>query len=104
MITSAENNSGETAAFLVGGEFPYVSKVDALTGQPQVDFKKFGVSLDFTPVVLSEGRISLKVLTEVSDLSTDNALMIAIAGYFRAIKGEFADPTGLKASGNLTLA
>ena len=42
--------------------------------QAQVDFKKFGVSLDFTPVVLSEGRISLKVMTEVSDLSTDNAL------------------------------
>ena len=38
----------------------------------QIQFKKFGVGLNFTPVVLSEGRISLKVLTEVSELSTDN--------------------------------
>ena len=44
------------------------------------------------------------LLVPPRELSTDNALMIAIAGYFRAIKGEFADPTGLKASGNLTLA
>ena len=48
--------------------------------QAQVDFKKFGVSLVFTPVVLSEGRISLKVMTEVSDLSTDNALTLAVPG------------------------
>ena len=49
------------------------------TGQtciPQIEFKKFGVSLSFTPVVLSEGRISLKVLTEVSELSADNAITI----------------------------
>ena len=38
--------------------------------QPSIEFKKFGVSLNFTPVVLSEGRISLKVMTEVSDLSS----------------------------------
>jgi pilus assembly protein CpaC len=42
--------------------------------QAQVDFKKFGVSLVFTPVVLSEGRISLKVMTEVSTLSSENAI------------------------------
>jgi hypothetical protein len=39
----------------------------------QIEFKKFGVGLNFTPVVMSEGRISLKVMTEVSELSTDNA-------------------------------
>lgn len=76
--TLAEPNlsaiSGETANFLVGGEFPYVKGIDVATGQPQVDFKKFGVSLIFTPVVLSEGRISLKVFTEVSELSTEGAL------------------------------
>jgi pilus assembly protein CpaC len=76
--TLAEPNltaiSGETANFLVGGEFPFVKGVDPNTGQPQVDFKKFGVSLIFTPVVLSEGRISLKVFTEVSELSTEGAL------------------------------
>lgn len=76
--TLAEPNltaiSGETANFLVGGEFPFVKNVDPSTGQPTVDFKKFGVTLTFTPVVLSEGRISLKVLTEVSELSTEGAL------------------------------
>jgi pilus assembly protein CpaC len=75
--TLAEPNlsaiSGETASFLAGGEFPYVKGVDQTTG-PQIDFKKFGVSLIFTPVVLSEGLISLKVLTEVSELSSEGAL------------------------------
>jgi pilus assembly protein CpaC len=44
-----------------------------------VDFKKFGITLNFTPVVLSEGRISLRVATEVSDLSNDNALTLTQA-------------------------
>ena len=44
--------------------------------QTQIQFKKFGVGLNFTPVVLSEGRISLKILTEVSELSNDNALTL----------------------------
>jgi pilus assembly protein CpaC len=39
-----------------------------------VSFKKFGISLNFTPVVLSEGRISLRVMTEVSEVSTENSL------------------------------
>ena len=46
--------------------------------QPQISFKKFGVSLVFTPVVLSEGRISLKVMTEVSDLSTENSMTLPV--------------------------
>ncbi len=88
--TLAEPNltaiSGETASFLAGGEFPIPNGLSCDTTksppicQSQVDFKKFGVSLVFTPVVLSEGRISLKVMTEVSDLSTDNALTLAVPG------------------------
>ncbi len=90
--TLAEPNltaiSGETATFVAGGEFPVLNGFScSATGtgsvstcQPSIDFKKFGVSLDFTPIVLSEGRISLKVMTEVSDLSTSNALTIAIPG------------------------
>jgi pilus assembly protein CpaC len=90
--TLAEPNltaiSGESATFVAGGEFPVLNGFScSATGtgsvstcQPSIDFKKFGVSLDFTPVVLSEGRISLKVMTEVSDLSTQNALTIAIPG------------------------
>jgi pilus assembly protein CpaC len=88
--TLAEPNltaiSGESATFVAGGEFPIPSGLSCDTTrsppvcQPQIDYKKFGVSLAFTPVVLSEGRISLKVMTEVSDLSTDNALTIALTG------------------------
>jgi pilus assembly protein CpaC len=43
---------------------------------PSVSFKKFGISLNFTPVVLGEGRISLRVMTEVSEVSNDNSINI----------------------------
>ncbi len=92
--TLAEPNltaiSGETATFLAGGEFPILNGYSCsatsstpgapTTCQPAIEFKKFGVSLNFTPVVLSEGRISLKVMTEVSDLSSNNSLTIPIPG------------------------
>ncbi len=61
--------SGETADFLAGGEFPFVTGIDDETGIRTVEFKDFGVQLAFTPVVLSAGRISLKVRTEVSEIS-----------------------------------
>ncbi|MBS0239438.1 MAG: type II and III secretion system protein family protein [Proteobacteria bacterium] len=71
--TLAEPNltaiSGEAAEFLAGGEVPYVTGIDTQTGASSVAFKKFGVQLAFTPVVLSEGRISLKIDTSVSDIS-----------------------------------
>jgi pilus assembly protein CpaC len=44
--------------------------------QYQIQWKKFGVGLNFTPIVLGEGRISLKVMSEVSELSTDNQLTL----------------------------
>ncbi len=72
--------SGETASFLAGGEFPYPQAGNCATCPPSVEFKKFGVSLAFTPVVLTEGRISLKVKTEVSDLSDQNSITIQIPG------------------------
>jgi pilus assembly protein CpaC len=91
--TLAEPNltaiSGESATFVAGGEFPVLNGfscstpspgTSAQTCQPSITFKKFGVSLDFTPVVLSEGRISLKVMTEVSDLSSQNSLTITEPG------------------------
>jgi pilus assembly protein CpaC len=71
--------SGESASFLAGGEFPVPGgyTCDAQTGcKITVDFKKFGVGLNFTPVVLSEGRISLKVMSEVSEVSNENALTL----------------------------
>jgi pilus assembly protein CpaC len=84
--TLAEPNltaiSGESATFISGGEFPIPTGVSCQTttagaiGQcvQTVSYKKFGISLNFTPVVLTEGRISLRVMTEVSEVSTENAL------------------------------
>ena len=69
--------SGETANFLAGGEFPVPvgSDEEGIT----IEFKQFGVNLAFTPVVLSAGRISLKVRTEVSDLSASGAVSLPFA-------------------------
>ena len=72
--TLAEPNltaiSGEPAEFLAGGEVPYITGYDPVAGTPSVAFKKFGVELSFTPIVLSEGRISLKIDTGVSEISS----------------------------------
>jgi pilus assembly protein CpaC len=80
--TLAEPNltaiSGETANFLAGGEFPIPI---AQTGSGNdaaitVEFKKFGIGLAFTPVVMSAGLISLKISTEVSELSNEGAVVL----------------------------
>jgi pilus assembly protein CpaC len=77
--TLAEPNltavSGEPAKFLAGGEFP-IPVVDSL-GQVSVTFKEFGIGLAFTPLVLSEGRISLKIESEVSELSLQGAVVLS---------------------------
>lgn len=66
--------SGETASFLAGGEFPIpVSRRD---DEITIEFKKFGVSLDFTPTVMSGGRISMRVRPEVSELTDEGAVNI----------------------------
>jgi pilus assembly protein CpaC len=87
--TLAEPNltaiSGESATFIAGGEFPIPTGVTCQTtaagsvGQcsPSIAFKKFGISLNFTPVVLTEGRISLRVMTEVSEVSSENSINIS---------------------------
>jgi pilus assembly protein CpaC len=66
--------SGESAKFLAGGEFPI--PVGQEKGVITIEFKEFGVGLGFTPVVLDKGRISLKVQTEVSEITTDNAFLV----------------------------
>ncbi|MDR6409099.1 type II and III secretion system protein family protein [Paraburkholderia terricola] len=58
--------SGQTASFLAGGEFPI--PVAQINGAVTVDYKQFGVKLDFTPTVMNERRISLKVRPEVSQI------------------------------------
>lgn len=67
--------SGEDAEFLAGGEFPVPSGVDD-NGNVIITFKDYGVGLAFTPVVMSEGRISLRVSTEVSDLTTTGSFSL----------------------------
>jgi pilus assembly protein CpaC len=68
--------SGESAKFLAGGEFPVPVGSD-LTGRTEIEFKPYGVGLGFTPVVLSGGRISLKVSTEVSELTSQGEFSIS---------------------------
>jgi pilus assembly protein CpaC len=85
--TLAEPNltaiSGESATFIAGGEFPipagYSCDPTTHVCTTQISYKKFGVSLNFTPVVLTEGRISLHVMTEVSELSNDHAVTLSQA-------------------------
>jgi len=76
--TLAEPNlttiSGEPATFLAGGEFPIPVQADL--GRITVEMRPFGVALNFTPVVLNSGRISLRIFTEVSALSTDGAITL----------------------------
>ena len=67
--------SGETASFLVGGEFPYpVPQNQNIT----IEFKKFGISLAFTPTVISSDHIFLKVRPEVSELDRENSLSFLV--------------------------
>jgi pilus assembly protein CpaC len=78
LSTLAEPNltalSGETASFLAGGEFP-VPTTDR-NGQRIIQFRKFGVQLDFTPIVLSENKVNLRVTPEVSQLTNLGAVII----------------------------
>ena len=76
---------GDSATFFAGGQFPVLNgfscnaptSTPGVAGpsicQPSIQFKNFGVALNFMPVVLSGGRISLNVTTDVSDLTTTNA-------------------------------
>lgn len=77
--TLAEPNltaiSGESAGFLAGGEYPVPTGVDT-QGRVQIEFKQFGVSLDFRPIVLSKQRISLQLETEVSALAEQDSVTL----------------------------
>ena len=66
--------SGETADFLAGGEYP-VPVYDPQQGI-KIEYKKYGVSLAYTPTVLSNGRISLRVRPEVSELTTEGSVQL----------------------------
>jgi pilus assembly protein CpaC len=100
MKTLAEPNltaiSGESAKFLAGGEFPVPVSMDQ-NGNVSLQFKPFGVGLGFTPVVLSSGRISLKISTEVSETTADNAF--TTAGRSVVVNGSTVDIPGLTVPG-----
>ncbi|CAM3205273.1 Pilus formation protein N-terminal domain-containing protein [Sphingomonas antarctica] len=66
--------SGETASFLAGGEFPI--PISQALGSITIQYKQYGVSLAFTPTVLADGRISMRVRPEVSELSSDGAIVL----------------------------
>jgi pilus assembly protein CpaC len=66
--------SGETAKFLAGGEFPVPIAQDENT--LTVEWKPFGINVSFKPVVLTEGRISLNISAEVSEISTEGAISV----------------------------
>jgi pilus assembly protein CpaC len=67
--------SGETSTFLAGGEIPML--ISQGLGQVSVEYKQYGVSLAYTPTVLSDGRISLRVKPEVSSLTAAGAITFA---------------------------
>jgi len=94
--TLAEPNltaiSGEPAKFLAGGEFPVPSGRDS-SGNVSIEFKPFGVGLAFTPVVLSKGRISLQISTEVSELTNTGAFVLQ--GGTTTVNGQTTATAGL---------
>ncbi|KZL01199.1 Type IV pilus biogenesis and competence protein PilQ precursor [Pseudovibrio sp. Ad14] len=95
--------SGENASFLAGGEFPIPVAYE--DNKVSLEFKPFGVGLDFTPVVLSGGRIKLRVKTEVSELSSEGAVSIAGAIAVSALKVRRAESTlELPSGGTLVMA
>ena len=95
--TLAEPNitavSGETANFLAGGEYPVPGPPDEF-GRVGIEFKQFGVGLGFTPIVLSEDRISLKVSTEVSELSEEGSVQGVPALAVRRVESTVELPSG----------
>ncbi len=78
VTTLAEPNltalSGETASFLAGGEFPI--PISQSLGSISIEYKQYGVGLAFTPIVLADGRISMRVRPEVSELSNEGAVKL----------------------------
>ena len=68
--------SGESAKFLAGGEFPVpiAQQNDSIS----VEWKQFGVNVSFKPVVMTEGRISLTITAEVSELTSDGAVTVGL--------------------------
>lgn len=104
--TLAEPNltavSGEPAKFLAGGEYP-IPVVDSL-GQVSVTYKEYGIGLAFTPVVMSEGRISLKIESEVSELTQEGAVVLSGISIPALKKRQANSTVELPSGGSLAIA
>jgi pilus assembly protein CpaC len=83
--------SGEAAKFLAGGEFPVPSAasncVGGLCSAPGITFKPYGVALSFTPVVLADNRISIRVATDVTEIDPQTSFNYTNDGVTTAIPG-----------------
>jgi len=86
--------SGEASKFKAGGTYPVPSSVPTCTNIGStnqctigIDFKPYGVTLGFTPVVLSTGRISMRVTTEVTDIDFENTFQFAEGGTSITVPG-----------------
>ena len=104
--TLAEPNltaiSGETANFLAGGQFPI--PIVGRNGEISVEWKEFGVKLAFSPMVVTEGRISMKINTEVSELTSDGAVTTGSIS-INALKVRKAESTiELPSGGSMVMA
>lgn len=71
--------SGETASFLAGGEFPVPVSASAVSNAITIEFKQFGVSLAFVPTVLGPDRLNLRVRPEVSELTDNGAISLPLS-------------------------
>ncbi len=94
--------SGETARFLAGGEYPI--PVSFVSGTLGIEFKEYGISLAFTPIVLSEGRINLKVDTQVSELTSDGAIVTGGVQIPALRKRSALSTVELPSGGSMTMA
>lgn len=104
--TLAEPNltaiSGEAAKFLAGGEYP-IPVVDS-NGALSVTFKEFGIGVAFTPTVLSEGRISLKIETEVSELTNNGSVQLSNIAIPALKKRQANSTVELPSGGSMAMA
>lgn len=94
--------SGEPAKFLAGGEYP-IPVIDN-TGQTSITYKEFGIGVAFTPVVLSEGRISLKIESEVSELTNSGAIVLSGLSIPALKKRQAKSTVELPSGGSIALA
>jgi pilus assembly protein CpaC len=89
--------SGQEAKFLSGGEFPIPVPQDR--GRITIDFKEFGIGLAFVPVVLASNQINLTLNVSVSELSSENAVLLDDPG----VSSSFLVPSLTKRSANATV-